>query len=159
MLQKGEKQNDRDRNPEKPKQNTTTHDTSSCRALLKRHVESEAKTAECGSWFHQLRKNQAVARGRIIFAAGRNQARAGRVECWQRQEARCAITPENIMSSTTDKIKGVANQVAGSVKQSVGSAVGSTKTEAEGAMQKVKGQAQEAAGKAKDAVKIVIDKA
>jgi len=63
------------------------------------------------------------------------------------------------MTSTTDKIKGMANEAAGNVKQGVGKAVGSDKLEVEGAMQKAKGDAQQAAGKAKDAVKNVIDKA
>ena len=63
------------------------------------------------------------------------------------------------MSSTTDKIKGMANEAAGSVKEGVGKAVGNQKVEVDGAMQKAKGDAQQAAGKAKDAVKNVIDKA
>ena len=63
------------------------------------------------------------------------------------------------MSSTTDKIKGMANEATGSVKQAVGKAVGSKETEAKGAVQKGVGQAQEAAGKAKDAVKKAVDKA
>lgn len=63
------------------------------------------------------------------------------------------------MTSTTDKIKGMANEAAGSAKQGVGKAVGSDKLEVEGAMQKAKGDAQQAVGKAKDAVKNVIDKA
>ncbi|GLS20152.1 hypothetical protein GCM10007874_31690 [Labrys miyagiensis] len=63
------------------------------------------------------------------------------------------------MSSTTDKIKGVANQVAGSVKKGVGAATDRKDLEAEGAAQKAKGKAQEAVGKVKDAVKDVVDKA
>jgi uncharacterized protein YjbJ (UPF0337 family) len=62
------------------------------------------------------------------------------------------------MSSTTDKIKGVANQAAGSVKQSVGNATGNDSLEAEGAAQKAKGNVQETVGKGKDAVKSVVDK-
>jgi uncharacterized protein YjbJ (UPF0337 family) len=62
------------------------------------------------------------------------------------------------MSSTTDKIKGVANEAAGNFKQGVGKAVGNPKLQVEGAAQKVKGEAQQTVGKAKDAVKNVIDK-
>lgn len=57
------------------------------------------------------------------------------------------------MGSTTDKIKGYANEAAGNVKQGVGKAVGSEKLEAEGALQELKGEAQVAVGKAKQAVK------
>jgi uncharacterized protein YjbJ (UPF0337 family) len=63
------------------------------------------------------------------------------------------------MGSTTDKIKGMANEAAGNVKQTVGKAVGSDKMRAEGMVQERKGEAQQAVGKAKDAVKNVIDKA
>ncbi len=62
------------------------------------------------------------------------------------------------MSSTTDKIKGVANEVAGSVKEGVGKAVGSDKLRAEGAAQDLKGRAQKAVGDAKDAVKTAANK-
>jgi uncharacterized protein YjbJ (UPF0337 family) len=62
------------------------------------------------------------------------------------------------MGSTTDKIKGVANEAAGAVKQSVGEAVGNPNLELEGAAQKLNGEAQETVGQAKDAVKKVIDK-
>lgn len=57
------------------------------------------------------------------------------------------------MGSTTDKIKGMANEAAGNVKQAVGKAVGSKKMEAEGVVQERKGEAQQVIGKAKDAVK------
>lgn len=63
------------------------------------------------------------------------------------------------MSSTTDKIKGLANEAAGNVKQAVGKATGSTKLEAEGRVQELKGEAQQAKGKAKDTVKNIVDKA
>lgn len=62
------------------------------------------------------------------------------------------------MSSTTDKIKGLANEAAGNVKQAVGRATGNQRLEAEGAGQELKGEAQQAKGKAKDAVKKVIDR-
>lgn len=63
------------------------------------------------------------------------------------------------MGSTTDKIKGMANQAAGAIKQGVGEAVGNPNLEIEGAAQKLKGQAQETVGEAKDAVKKIVDKA
>ncbi len=63
------------------------------------------------------------------------------------------------MSSTTDKVKGVANEAIGKAKQGVGAAVGSDKMRGEGVVQEAKGDLQQAAGKAKDAVKDAIDKA
>jgi uncharacterized protein YjbJ (UPF0337 family) len=63
------------------------------------------------------------------------------------------------MGSTTDKIKGLANQAAGAVKQGVGEAVGNPNLEIEGAAQKLKGHAQETVGEAKEAVKKLVDKA
>jgi uncharacterized protein YjbJ (UPF0337 family) len=64
-----------------------------------------------------------------------------------------------VMTSTTDKIKGAANEVAGAVKKGVGDAVGNPKLQVEGEAQKLKGQAQGTVGDAKDAVKKVVDKA
>ena len=63
------------------------------------------------------------------------------------------------MSSMTEKVKGKANEVAGSVKKSIGKAAGDSKLTAEGDMQRGKGVAQQAVGKAKDAVKSAIDRA
>ena len=63
------------------------------------------------------------------------------------------------MSSTTDKIKGVANEAAGNVKQAVGKAVGNDRLRAEGLAQEVKGEAQQTVGKAKDAVKKLVNNA
>ena len=63
------------------------------------------------------------------------------------------------MSSTGDKIKGMANEAVGNVKQAVGKATGNDRLSAEGAAQELKGEAQQALGKAKDAVKKVVDKA
>jgi uncharacterized protein YjbJ (UPF0337 family) len=62
------------------------------------------------------------------------------------------------MGSTTDKIKGVANEAAGNVKQGVGRAVGDEKLQAEGAAQEAKGDAQKAMGDAKASVKSAADK-
>ena len=63
------------------------------------------------------------------------------------------------MSSTNDKIKGLANEAAGNVKQAVGKVTGSTKLQAKGMAQERKGEAQQAIGKVKDAVKKVVDRA
>lgn len=61
------------------------------------------------------------------------------------------------MSSTSDKITGLANEAKGQIKQEVGKLVGNPKLEAEGAVQKQVGAAQKAVGEAKDAIKKVID--
>ncbi|MCW8275470.1 CsbD family protein [Pseudomonas sp. PCH199] len=63
------------------------------------------------------------------------------------------------MSSTGDKVKGMANEAAGNVKQGIGKATGSDKMRAEGVVQEKKGEAQQAVGKAKDAIKKGVDKA
>jgi len=63
------------------------------------------------------------------------------------------------MSSTSDKIKGLANEAVGNVKQGIGKATDNDRLRAEGKAQEVKGEAQQAVGKAKDAVKSAIDKA
>ncbi|QCI68493.1 CsbD family protein [Phreatobacter stygius] len=63
------------------------------------------------------------------------------------------------MGSTSDKIKGLANEAAGNVKQAAGKAIGNTEMQVKGAMQERKGEAQQAVGKAKDAIKKVVDKA
>jgi len=57
------------------------------------------------------------------------------------------------MSSTTDKIKGAANQVGGKIKEGVGKAIGNEQMQAEGNVQQIKGKAQQKVGEAKDAVK------
>ena len=62
------------------------------------------------------------------------------------------------MGSTTDKIKGYANEAAGKVKQGIGKAIGNEQMEVEGIAQEVKGEGQKAVGKAKDAIKNVADK-
>jgi len=63
------------------------------------------------------------------------------------------------MGSTSDKVKGMANEATGNVKQGVGKMVGSEKMQAEGKVQELKGEGQQAMGKAKDAVKDAADKA
>lgn len=62
------------------------------------------------------------------------------------------------MSSTTDKIKGVANEALGKAKQGVGDVSGNDKLKAEGAAQELKGKAQGTVGDAKSAVKSATDK-
>ena len=63
------------------------------------------------------------------------------------------------MSSTGDKVKGMANEAVGNVKQGVGKATDNDKLRAEGKAQEIKGEGQQAVGKAKDAVKNGVDKA
>lgn len=63
------------------------------------------------------------------------------------------------MSSTGDKVKGMANEVAGNVKQGVGKMTDNDKLRAEGKAQELKGEAQQAVGNTKDAVKKGVDKA
>lgn len=85
-------------------------------------------------------------------------------QTWNQRPGR-RLNPRNnkheefTMSSTTDKIKGAANEAIGNVKQGIGKATDNDRLRAEGKAQEVKGEAQQAVGKAKDAVKNVIDKA
>jgi uncharacterized protein YjbJ (UPF0337 family) len=62
-----------------------------------------------------------------------------------------------IMTSTSDKIKGAANEAMGKAKQAAGSAVDDPKMRAKGAAQEVKGKAQKTVGGAKDEVKKAVD--
>ena len=62
------------------------------------------------------------------------------------------------MGSTSDKVAGTANEVAGQVKQGVGSATGTDRMRAEGAAQETKGKVQKTVGDAKDAVKGAVDR-
>jgi uncharacterized protein YjbJ (UPF0337 family) len=63
------------------------------------------------------------------------------------------------MSSTTDKIKGTANEAMGKAKQGIGEATGSDKMKGEGAVQEIKGKGQKTMGDAKDAAKDAVDRA
>jgi uncharacterized protein YjbJ (UPF0337 family) len=65
---------------------------------------------------------------------------------------------ERFLSSTSDRIKGYANEAAGTLKQGVGKAVGNDRLRAKGAAQKMKGEAQRALGHAKGAIKDAADK-
>ena len=62
-------------------------------------------------------------------------------------------------NSTTDKIKGAANEVAGKTRQAAGRALDDPEMETGGAAQEGKGKMQQAKGDAKDAVKKVVDRA
>lgn len=62
------------------------------------------------------------------------------------------------MGSTSDKVKGVANEAIGKVKQGIGRALDDPQTEAEGVVQERKGEIQRKVGEAKDAVKRGVDK-
>ncbi len=62
------------------------------------------------------------------------------------------------MSSTTDKLKGLANEAVGNFKQGIGNATGNDKLVAEGKAQEIKGEAQKTTGEVKDGVKNVADK-
>ncbi|VVN46616.1 CsbD family protein [Pseudomonas fluorescens] len=50
------------------------------------------------------------------------------------------------MSSTGDKVKGMANEAVGNVKQGVGKATDNTKLQAEGKIQEKKGEDQKSVG-------------
>jgi len=62
------------------------------------------------------------------------------------------------MSEFTDKVKGAANEVAGKVKQAIGSSSNDASLEAEGVAQEGKGHVQQGVGSAKGAVKGAVDK-
>ena len=63
------------------------------------------------------------------------------------------------MGSATDKIKGVANQVGGKVKEGVGKAIGDEEMRVEGVAQQIKGKVQKTVGDAKSAAKDIADRA
>jgi uncharacterized protein YjbJ (UPF0337 family) len=65
---------------------------------------------------------------------------------------------EIMMGSTTDKIKGAANEAIGKAKQGIGEATGSEKLQGEGVIQEGKGHGQQALGDAKEATKDAADK-
>jgi len=62
------------------------------------------------------------------------------------------------MSGTTDKIKGMANEAAGNIKQGIGKLTDNPKLQAEGRAQEIKGEAQQLVGDAKNKVKSALDK-
>ena len=57
------------------------------------------------------------------------------------------------MSGTKDKVKGVANEAVGNIKQGVGKVTGNDELQAKGVLQEKKGEAQQVKGDVKDAVK------
>jgi uncharacterized protein YjbJ (UPF0337 family) len=63
------------------------------------------------------------------------------------------------MSSTTDKLKGAANDAMGKAKEGAGRVVNDDEMKAEGLAQQAKGKTQKTVGEAKDSVKRVVDKA
>jgi uncharacterized protein YjbJ (UPF0337 family) len=62
------------------------------------------------------------------------------------------------MSGTTDKVKGLGNEIGGGAKRNIGEGVGSDRLEAQGIAQEVKGKVQKAVGDAKNAAKDAADK-
>jgi uncharacterized protein YjbJ (UPF0337 family) len=60
---------------------------------------------------------------------------------------------------SSDKIKGVANEAVGNIKQGIGKILGNEKMQAEGVAQELKGEGQQAMGDAKETVKKGSDKA
>ncbi|QIJ78080.1 CsbD family protein [Methylobacterium sp. NI91] len=62
------------------------------------------------------------------------------------------------MSSTSDKIKSLANEAVGNIKQGVGNVTGNDKLVAEGKAQELKGEAQKTVGDVKDGARNLADK-
>ncbi|VIO69059.1 CsbD family protein [Bradyrhizobium ivorense] len=63
------------------------------------------------------------------------------------------------MGSTTDRIKGTANEAIGKVKQRLGEATGSSAMQGRGAIQQAKGNGQKAWGSAKQLVRNAFNRA
>ena len=62
------------------------------------------------------------------------------------------------MSSTTDKMKGYANEAAGKAKRALGDLTDDPKLRREGDAQEAKGDMQKAVGRAKETVKKAVDR-
>lgn len=62
------------------------------------------------------------------------------------------------MGSTSDKIKGAANQVGGKIKEGVGKAIGNEQMQVEGKVQNLKGKAQQKVGEAKESIKDAVNR-
>ena len=62
------------------------------------------------------------------------------------------------MSGTSDKIKGVANEAVGNIKQGVGKVTGNEELQVKGAVQEKKGEAQQVEGEVKNTVKDAVKK-
>ncbi|MEJ1935148.1 CsbD family protein [Nostoc sp. NIES-2111] len=63
------------------------------------------------------------------------------------------------MGSTTDRIKGLANEAIGNAKQGIGQVTGDAKLKADGKAQEIKGEGQQAMADTKDAVKDTANRA
>ncbi|ACO76494.1 CsbD-like stress response protein [Azotobacter vinelandii CA] len=63
------------------------------------------------------------------------------------------------MGSTSDKVKGNANELAGKIKKGVGGATDDPALENEGRAQESRGKAQQVKGDVKDSLKRGIDRA
>ncbi len=61
------------------------------------------------------------------------------------------------MSSSSDKAKGIGNQIIGRAKQAAGDVTGDEALRLKGLAQEAKGVGQEAAGDIKSAIKKVVD--
>jgi uncharacterized protein YjbJ (UPF0337 family) len=64
---------------------------------------------------------------------------------------------EVFMGSTSDKLKGHANEALGKAREKIGATIGSDEMQAKGVAQTLKGKTQVGIGKAKDAVKRATD--
>jgi uncharacterized protein YjbJ (UPF0337 family) len=62
------------------------------------------------------------------------------------------------MGSTTDKMKGMANEAMGNLKQGAGKMMDDPELQAKGVVQERKGEGQQLKGDAKDATKKVVDR-
>jgi uncharacterized protein YjbJ (UPF0337 family) len=62
--------------------------------------------------------------------------------------------PRNMVMDK-DRVAGVAHQVKGTVKETIGKVTGDAKTQTEGAAEKAAGEVQNAVGGAKDAMREV----
>lgn len=67
------------------------------------------------------------------------------------------MAQERHMSSTSDKVKGMANEAVGNIKQGVGKVTDNDKLRAEGKAQEIKGEGQQVKGEVKDQVKKGLD--
>ncbi|MFB8830652.1 CsbD family protein [Azotobacter salinestris] len=63
------------------------------------------------------------------------------------------------MGSTSDKIKGNANEAAGKIKKGIGGATDNPALESEGRAQESRGKGQQVKGDVKDSIKRGIDRA
>ncbi|WP_181708091.1 CsbD family protein [Chthonobacter rhizosphaerae] len=62
------------------------------------------------------------------------------------------------MGSTGDKMKGMAEEAKGNIKQGIAEVTGDPNLHAEGVQDERRGEARQTVGKAKDAVKRTVDR-